>query len=384
MEGWNGQIKLEDIGYWVNNRRTDVQITQLKKQLGLRTNQVPDNDQLFEWLEGDPELDVERLARDILFNGLRQQLIISYDNVLLDGNRRYLAHRWIAEHGDPHQRERFNKLNAWILTEECSDEAGKLRIITQYNFLDDFRKEWNNFVKAKLLWEEYNDGNKKYTYSDLFAIYGGPGFGKSKITEYIKTYEVILLYAQTCPDEDEALVKAAENFVWFEQLQRSYRDLIRDDEEFQEAIFDNIRNEDITKTDDLKNLIQMRRDYKEAWKLFKKGDIEAAHTVRKSLELEEKKRPNPDALMDEINARLERLLAQEGLAEDISEDAGKKFHELARQIPGQISDVNMRVAYIVKMLQAVSSIELAAVSKKSLSDLQEALTRVIQQAQATQ
>lgn len=381
MEGFRGKIRLQDIGYWVDNRRTDMQIARLKRSRKVGVNTVPSDAELYDFFEKDPELDIERLARDILLNELRNPIVISYDNMLLDGNRRYLAHRWIAKNGKPHERDKFDKLDAWVLTEEFSDEKSKLRVITQYNFLDDFRKPWNDFVKAKVLWEEYNQHG--LTYSDLFEIYGGPGFSKAKIMEFIKTYEVILLYSETCPDPEDALAEIAENFIWFQQLQRSYRDDIRNDDEFQKVVFNNIRNGYVEKTDDLKNLNKMRV-YKEAWAQFKDGEVEKAHVLRKSLDLENKKQLGPDALMDEINGRLERLLAQEGLVEKISADAHHRFHELAEQVPGQVSDINARVAYIVRRLQAINSIELASLSQKSLAELEAALSRVIQQARATQ
>lgn len=383
MEGFRGKVRLQDIGYWIDNRRTDMQIALLKKSRKLGVNEVPSDDDLYDFFEQDPELDIERLARDILLNELRNPIVISYDNTLLDGNRRYLAHRWIAKNGKPYQRDRFDKLDVWVLTEEFSDDKSKLRVITQYNLLDDFRKPWTDFIKAKLLWEEHYLNN--LSYNDLFDIYGGPGFSKAKIIEFIKTYEVVLMYADNCPDQEEVLAEIAENsnFIWFQQLQRSYREDIRNDDEFQKAVFDNIRNGYIEKTDDLKNLNKMR-GYKEAWAQFKNGEVEKAHVLRKSLDLENKKQPGPEALMDEINGRLERLLAQEGLVEKISAVAHHRFHELAEQVPGQVSDVNARIAYIVRKLQAINSVELASLSQKSLSDLEAAISRVIQQARATQ
>lgn len=378
MEGWLGMVPLETIQYWVKNRRTDVQATRLRD----RIHRVPTDDDLYNELIGDPDLDIERLAKDILKNGLRHSIIISADKTLLDGNRRYLAHRWIIQHAQPHERDQFRRVQAWVLKPEFSNERDIVRVVTEYNFLDDFRREWSDYVKAKLLWEEYNNSKTGYTYDDLVEIYGGPGFRRGKIVEFIKTYEIIMEFVNSSPDPDEAVMIAADSFIWFQQLQRSYRDLIRNDDEFQEVVFDNIRKGYIGKTDDLKWLKQVR-DINDAWALFKRGDIESSHLLRKNVEQERKKQPDPNATMAKINAYLEQLLAIEGLVEKSSPETLVRFHELAEQVPGQISDVNRRISYIIRKFQTTTSSELASLSEKSISSLEEAVSQLINQAQAT-
>src|SRR5690349_6179349 len=104
MYGWLGVVQLENIEYWVDNRRTDRQLTQLKNSI----HTVPNSDMLYDALKDDPELEIERLARDIIKNQLREPIILSYDKVLLDGNRQYLAHRWISTRGTPQERAQFS------------------------------------------------------------------------------------------------------------------------------------------------------------------------------------------------------------------------------------------------------------------------------------
>ena len=93
MVGWLGAIKINAIDYWIGNRRTDVQVTMLKKQI----DRIPNDDDLYNELIDDPDLKIEMLAKNIIKNGLRTPIIVSNDKVLLDGNRRYLAHKSITE-----------------------------------------------------------------------------------------------------------------------------------------------------------------------------------------------------------------------------------------------------------------------------------------------
>jgi hypothetical protein len=377
IEGWNGIVPLKQIHYWMENERTDVQLLRLQKEL----KAVPDDDQLFDYFEKDPQLAIESLAKNILQNGLRERIVIASDKTLLDGNRRYLAHRWIAKYGTPQERQKFSGIASWVVKPEFSEEPFISRIVAEYNFVDDFKKKWKDFVKAKFLHEQYNS-LKGYTLKDLVTLYGGPGFGYGKIVELIRTYDVIMDFANASPDYDDALEKALENFIWFQQLWRSYRDDIRNDDEFQQAVFDNIRNDYVGTTNDLKNLKELRK-YKEAWALFKRGEVKDAHIVYEKIQLDEKNRTEPDDMLLSVNSQLERLLAQKGMIERTSESGRTKFHELAQQVPGHSSNINMRVSYLTEQLGNLSSAELASLPNEILSGLQSALEQVIQQAQAT-
>jgi len=378
IKGWKGSVPLEQIRYWVGNRRTDSQVARLQRE----NNEVPNDDLLYDRFEKDPDLAIESLARNIIQNGLRERVVLSGDKKLLDGNRRYLAHRWIAKHGKPQERQKFSIVPVWVLRDEYSKPEFVSRVIAEYNLLDDFKKEWSDYVKAKFLHEEYNS-NKGYTLKDLVTLYGGPGFGYGKIVEFIRTYDVMMDFVNCSPDQDSALDLAHKNFIWFQQLWRSYRGEISNDEEFQSTVFDNIRNDRIGKTDHLKNLKDLRK-YKEAWTLFKQGEVKEAHVKFESLKLDDEKNPDPDTILLSINSQIERLLDSEGMIDRVSEKNRALFHELALRVPGQGGDVNTRVTYITKNLEHLSSAELASLPKKALTGLELALERVIQQASATQ
>jgi hypothetical protein len=377
MKGWIGEVRVSDIRAFVDNRRTDRQVAILRKKL----QRVPTDAELFEFFKDDPDLEIERLAENIIQNGLRVPLVISYDKVLLDGNRRYFAHRWIVKNR-PELKASFETVKAWVLSKEFSDPRNKLRIVTEYNFLEDLRIKWNDYVKAKLLWEEYNDARKEHTYDTLTELYGGPGFGKGKVVEFIKTYEIIMEYIRQSDDEDEAIAKASENFIWFQQLQRSNRDEIRNDEEFQKAVFKNIREDIIERTDQLKNLRDVRR-FTDAWSEFKKGNVGRAHEIRQYHVKEEKDNPDPNEQIEEINMRLAGLLKDENSTARISPEHLAEFHQFAEKIPGRVQDLNLRVSYILERLDSLTSAELANLSSAGRSRLELALNRVIKQASAT-
>lgn len=375
MGGWLGYVRLADIEYWTENRRTDIQIDRLQASTLLS------NDQIVDLLLMDPDLDIKSLAQNILLNELRQPLVISYDRELLDGNRRYLAHKWIEQNGTPQDRERFSVVKAWVLSKEHSIPRNKTRIVTEYNFLYDFKQDWSDFVKAKLLHDEYY-GKSNYTYNDLYDLYGGSGFSKHKITEFIKTYEIISDFLEVYQGDEQALDVAAENFIWFQQLQRSVRDEIRNDDELQEAVFRNIRNGDVTKTDDLKNLKGIR-GLREAWKLFRDGDPVSAQLKYKVWEHEQKQSTEPDRLMDEIISRLARILDNDGFVDRVSYENKAKFHSLAQKVPGQAEDVVARLENALKVFEDLTSVELEAIPNTHITRISNTLARTAKQASAT-
>src|SRR5262249_49906888 len=151
---------------------------------------------------------------------------------------------------------------------------------------------------------------------------------------------------------------------------------------FQSVIFDNIHNGYIEKTDDVKNLKDMRR-FKEAWALFRDGNVEEAHLQRKLLLHEEQQRTEPSKLMSEINERLERLLTQDGMIDHVPPESLAEFHTLAERVPGQSSDPNRRVQYIAERIHGITSMELANLSASSLEMLEVAIERLVSQARAT-
>lgn len=375
MAGYYGRIRLTDVEYFIDNRRTERQVTGMRR----RINGTPANGQLVDALIDDPDLDIERLARNIIENGLRVPIILSAGRKLLDGNRRYLAHRWIMKNGTPQQKDEFEKLDAWVLSYEYSDERDEIRVIAEYNFLDDFKERWTDYVKARFLWEEQFQRGR--TSKELVELYGGPGFSSGKIAELIGTYEVILEYGNFLGDEDKAQEAGADHFVWFQQLFRSYRQWMREDEEFQRAVFTNIRNEKIDKTDELKNLTELRK-YRDAWALFKQGDVEDAHYLRQGYKRQEKQRLEPDKLIGQVNAALKRLL-DEGMVEKIADESLAEFHDLSIRLPGQVEDPNVRVAYLVSQLQALTSLELRELTDDNLSALETEIKSVARQVRST-
>ena len=375
LDGWIGEVNVKEISYWIENRRTDVRVKRWKDEF----RRVPTDDELYELFITDPDLAIEPLAKNILLVGLRQPLIVSYDKLLLDGNRRYLAHRWLLRNGKPHERERFKSIRAWVPANKHPTEQVRNRIVAEFNFISDFKKNWSDFVKAKFLYEEHNNG---YSYNELAEMYGGAGFGYSQIVELVKTFEVIEEFARTSGDQDAARDQAEDRFIWFQQLQRSYRDEIRNDEEFQRVVFDNIRQDNIEKTEDLKNLKSVRA-IKDAWAQFRKGQIEEAHLIRKAVELQQKKNPDPDKLLAELNGRLDSLVSRQIDLDKASEETLGRFHELAELIPGQVSDATNFLVYVTKRIRSLKSEQLASLSEDVIRDFETAAINAVQQARST-
>src|SRR5437899_13014454 len=85
------------------------------------------------------------------------QVVVPYDGTLLDVNRRYYACRYLLTQMDPpEERHRFQAIPAIVVPHDVGEDV-KNAIMTEYNFLSDWRVEWPYYVKAMMVYHDHID-----------------------------------------------------------------------------------------------------------------------------------------------------------------------------------------------------------------------------------
>lgn len=85
---WEGKVNIDSIRGWVENPRIEIAKKKLVQKVGAR--QLT-QDEIFDLMKNDPEVKLKDLRDDIIKNGLREPLTLSFNGKLLDGNRRFFC-----------------------------------------------------------------------------------------------------------------------------------------------------------------------------------------------------------------------------------------------------------------------------------------------------
>ena len=88
LQVWEGRAKMSEIKGWAENPRIDLAKRSLQEAVGARVLQ---QDELYDLMKKDSEVKLAALRDDIMKNGLREPITLSFDGKILDGNRRFFA-----------------------------------------------------------------------------------------------------------------------------------------------------------------------------------------------------------------------------------------------------------------------------------------------------
>ncbi len=238
---WEGLVDVKSVNGWVSNPRLDLEIKRFKDE---HVGRSPNNEELFTIMKSIKDFRLKELADDIRINGVRQPIVLSATGRLLDGNRRYYAVRLILEslNAEDASRSDFQSIPAWVLDERCTEEDED-RILVQENFYPALKVEWPDFVKAQRIYADLQKGDPVKTVSQRY------NWNPAKLRE---TKNIMMLidefinYATTVSngDEDglglselEAERIAAEYYQYFNEAQKSFRQLLEKDIEFKFNFF---------------------------------------------------------------------------------------------------------------------------------------------------
>ena len=198
-------------------------------------------------MKNDPEVKLKELRDDIIKNGLREPLALSYTGKLLDGNRRFFAVKYALAGmplSDPNRQD-LETVEVHILSEDATT-ADEQNVLVEENFSASLKIEWPAYVKAIQVIDSHEDGLSLDEIAQKFS------WAKSKIKETLKIHEIIqefIIFATANIDpndelggglgltEQEAETVAAKNYQYFNEAQKSFFDQLKTDIDFKIQFF---------------------------------------------------------------------------------------------------------------------------------------------------
>jgi hypothetical protein len=244
MQVWEATVKIASIEGWASNPRIELAVKQYQANVG---NRELTQDEVFDLMKQDPEFKLRELRDDILKNGLREPLVLTYVGKLLDGNRRFFALKYLLN-GMPASnpnRVEYEKVPAYVLMDTATEEDER-HVLVEENFAASLKLEWPDYVKARHIKADADEGLKT---DELAAKYAWP---KSKIKETIKIWEIIdefISFATSPVDpedkdagglgltEPDAERVAAERYQYFNEAHKSFFDELKTDFDFKTQFF---------------------------------------------------------------------------------------------------------------------------------------------------
>lgn len=241
---FEGKVNITAIKGWVENPRIDVAKKKLVQIVG---NRELTQDEIFDLMKNDSEVKLKDLRDDIIKNGLREPLALSYTGKLLDGNRRFFALKYALENmpkSDPNRSE-LECVSTYVLTEDATEEDEQ-NVLVEENFSPSLKIEWPDYVKALHVVSAHENG---HSIDDITKKFN---WGKRKIRETLKINEIIsefITFAIAPSDQDdedggglgmseqEAETLAAKNYQFFNEAQKSFFDALKTDYEFKIQFF---------------------------------------------------------------------------------------------------------------------------------------------------
>jgi hypothetical protein len=235
---------MADIKGWDENPRIDLAKRSLQKAVGSRKLT---EDELYDLMKKDPEVSLEDLRNDIMDNGLREPITLSFTGKLLDGNRRYFAVRYAYDSlpkTDPNRVD-YETVDAYVLMEDATEEDEQ-HVLVEENFSPSLKIEWSDYIKASHVVKAHTQEMEIDEIAKKFK------WNKSKVKATIRINNIIdefLMFATTKPDqnddtggglgltEHEAETVAAKNYQFFNEAQKSFYDELQTDLEFKANFF---------------------------------------------------------------------------------------------------------------------------------------------------
>lgn len=241
---WEGKVKIDSIQGWVENPRIEIAKKKLVQRVG---NRQLNQDEIFDLMKNDPEVKLKDLRDDIIKNGLREPLTLSFNGKLLDGNRRFFALKYALDAmsiTDPNRQD-LEFVSAYILSKDSTEEDEQ-SVLVEENFSPSLKIEWPDYVKAMHVVAAAEEGLTEAEIAKKFS------WAKAKIKETLKIHEIIsefLTYAMSAVDpndesggglglsEQEAETVVAKNYQFFNEAQKSFFEQLKSDFDFKIQFF---------------------------------------------------------------------------------------------------------------------------------------------------
>lgn len=240
VEVYEGQVNVSSIQLWRENDRTSLDIEHLASESGVTDVKKLSDDEIISYVLKNGLHHIIELAKSIKANGARVPLTLTYNKELLDGNRRFIACKYLLE-TEKKKEPQFETVTAHCLKPGISKDL-RYKIISEMNFLPDHKERWPQGVRAKYICKLFNEykekyGEKKAVEEVTFLL----NINKSDIYRFIEVLDMISEYvtlAKKKSDEakKEAEIFAREKFQLFEEFYN--KDIAKKDASKQQAIID--------------------------------------------------------------------------------------------------------------------------------------------------
>ncbi|MFA5067175.1 MAG: hypothetical protein WC466_03965 [Candidatus Izemoplasmatales bacterium] len=285
-----GRAKISEIKGWADNPRIDLAKRRFQQAVGARILQ---QDELYDLMKNDPEVKLAGLRDDIMKNGLREPITLSFNGTLLDGNRRFFAVRFILDTlplTDPNRQD-YETINAYVLMDNATPEDEQ-RVLVEENFSPSLKIEWPDYVKASHVVRAHEAG------VDVIDIAKKFKWPASKVRETVRINQIVndfLVYATAPEDqndelggglgltEQEAETIAAKNYQFFNEAQKSFFDPLQTDLEFKANFFRWMKEEKFSSFPEVRIAYKAWKD-PEAKSIIAGNDPTAAKDAKSTLD----------------------------------------------------------------------------------------------------
>lgn len=265
IEMMEGHVEVEKLRLWRGNHRLELQVAEFRER---NRGREPLDEELLKIMQGTIHLPslgktdpfkLRPLAQSIARKGVERPPIVSYDGVPKDGNRRIAASLLVLHGKDftDEQKERARYIRIWRAPRGTTEDQFDA-IMVALNFESDYKEKWPEFIKARLVVEQFDARKQEHrgriTTADINRIkkdvqkrFALEQVGE--VTRYINMVrwaEDFEAYQVNEKDEDPAAVryKADEIFQWFYELdagkkgEKLTREQLDNDDELKAKVYD--------------------------------------------------------------------------------------------------------------------------------------------------
>lgn len=281
VEVYEGQCEIKNIRLWQGNYRTLLDLQHLK-QLSQQTKKKLIDDDIINYILNQGLHKISALAESIKTNGVRVPLIVSSKLELLDGNRRFLACRYL-QNTEEQQLPTFTVVPVKCTSPKISKNL-KLKIIAEMNFLPQHKEEWPREVRASFALQLFEEAEKKF--KDQEKAFDHVEYllhvSKPDLKRFQAVRQMIADYANYVAKEGEGARQEAERFgrakfQFFEEFHNKALTGSRESKdpevskEIKNLLYTYIRNQQLTSMMKVREFAEIVH-YEPARRLLKKAD----------------------------------------------------------------------------------------------------------------
>lgn len=241
---FEGKVKISDIEGWIDNPR--IELTKKKLVQAVGTRQIT-QDEIMDLMKNDPDVKLKDLRDDIIKNGLREPLTLSFQGKLLDGNRRFFAMKYALDgmpKTDPNRQD-LEVVDVYVLSSDATEDDEQ-NVLVEENFSASLKIAWPEYIKAMKVIAASEAG---LTPQQIAVKYNWP---KPKIVETLRINEIIvdfMAFATSERDledpnggglglsEQDAEAIASDNYQFFNEAQKSFFQAVKTDFDFKIQFF---------------------------------------------------------------------------------------------------------------------------------------------------